>query len=185
MLGHRLGLPTKEFRKRGNNDLKEKIANEVVRIQGNVIFEDEPGIDFDRLKSLIEKHIHKNQIEGFILDYYQLVSGQRNGQSQAQHLEDVANWIHRVCKKHNIWCLLPVQANDEGKVLGSRGLDRACDQKYMIERPLDNQGDPISSDMWLKMKLSRYTPLAKLGSETAPSLKISENGTHVEERRYL
>lgn len=184
MLGQRLGVPTKAFRERNNTKLITDVANQINgkhAVLPNVIFEDEPGIELERLKIVIEKHVHKNKIEGFILDYYQLVTGQERHQSQAQHLENVANWIHRVCKKRNIWCLLLVQANDEGKVLGSRGLDRACDQKYMIERPLDEQNDPVGSMMWLKMKLSRYTPLLYLGKEAAPTLRINNNGTHLEE----
>ena len=179
MLGQRIGLPTKVFSERKDGQLKSAIAKQVVKVQDNVIFENEPGIELDRLKMVIERSVHKDKIEGFILDYYQLIAGQEKHQSQAQHLENVANWIHRVCKKHNIWCLLLVQANDEGKVLGSRGLDRACDQKYMIERPLDDQGDPVGSEAWFKMKLSRYTPLLSLGSRGSPTIKIHENGTHL------
>lgn len=178
MLGQRLELPTKDFREQKDEQLKDLVAREIVKVKANVIFEDEPGIELDRLKMIVEKHVYKNKIEGFILDYYQLVGGQEKHQSQAQHLENVANWIHRVCKKNNIWCLLLVQANDEGKVLGSRGLDRACDQKYMIERPLDEQGDPMGSKAWLKMKLSRYTALLSLGSSIYPTLEIHHNGTH-------
>jgi replicative DNA helicase len=181
MLGQRIGLPTSTFRERKDPEFKKLIVNQVRNVSNNVIFEDEPGIELDRLKMVIEKHVHKNKIEGFILDYYQLVQGQERHQSQAQHLENVANWIHRTCKKNNIWCLLLVQANDEGKVLGSRGLDRACDQKYMIERPLDGQGDPVGNQVWLKMKLSRYTQLFDLGSESNPILKIAKNGTHLEQ----
>jgi len=180
MLGQRLGLPTEAFTRKQPQTILEKIAKETVTVKNYVIFENEPAIDFDKLKALIEKHVYKNKIEGFILDYYQLVTGLQRNQSQAQHLEDVANWIHRVCKKHNIWCVLLVQANDEGQVLGSRGIDRACDQKYMIERPLDAQGDPIGSDMWLKMKLSRYTRLIDLGSSDKPTLRIAYHGTHIE-----
>ena len=179
MLGQRIDLPTSVFSERKDEELKALIVKQVVKVRDNIIFENEPGIELDRLKMVIERHVHKEKIEGFILDYYQLVAGQENHQSQAQHLENVANWIHRVCKKHNIWCLLLVQANDEGKVLGSRGLDRACDQKYMIERPMDEQGDPKDSNAWLKMKLSRYTQLRNLGSEQTPTLRISENGTHM------
>ena len=181
MLGQRIGLPTAVFSERKDDELKTLIAEQVTQVKDNIIFENEPGIELDRLKMVIERHVHKGKIEGFILDYYQLVVGQEKHQSQAQHLENVANWIHRVCKKHNIWCLLLVQANDEGKVLGSRGLDRACDQKYMIERPMDEQGDPMGSEAWLKMKLSRYTQLVNLGGKNNPTLRIHRNGTHLEE----
>lgn len=132
MAGQRMRVATNEFMGRNPNVIK-KLEDVVGHIKHNVIFEDVPGVEFEHLKSLIELHVHKNKIEGFILDYYQLVSGCEKNGTQAQHLENVANWIHRVCKKHNIWCVLLVQTNDNQQVLGSRGLNRACDQGYLLE----------------------------------------------------
>lgn len=178
MLGQRLDRPIKDFRDKKDDELREQVAEQVARVKQNIIFEDEPGIEFSRLRAVVEKHIHRSKIEGFILDYYQLVSGQEHNKSKADHLESVANWIHYVCKKNNIWCILLIQTNDEGKVLNSRGLDRACDQKYMIKRPLDENGDPKGSKAWLVMQLTRYTRREPLGTELNPSLEIHHNGTH-------
>lgn len=180
MAGQRMRVATNEFMGRNPNVIK-KLEDVVGHIKHNVIFEDVPGVEFEHLKSLIELHVHKNKIEGFILDYYQLVSGCEKNGTQAQHLENVANWIHRVCKKHNIWCVLLVQTNDNQQVLGSRGLNRACDQGYLLERPLDEQGDPMNASAWLKLRFSRYTRAYNLGTESNPCLRIHENGTHFEE----
>lgn len=180
MAGQRIGVPTSEFMYH-KPDVIKKLENVLMYIKHNVIFEDVPGVEFEHLKSLIELHMHKNKIEGFILDYYQLVSGCEKNETQAQHLENVANWIHRVCKKHNIWCVLLVQTNDNQQVLGSRGLNRACDQGYLLERPLDEQGDPMNASAWLKLRFSRYTRAYNLGTETNPCLRIHKNGTHFEE----
>lgn len=158
-----------------------RVQEAVASTKRNMIFEDEPGIEFDRLKNLVERHVLKNKIQGFILDYYQLVSGCPKGSNQSQHLEEVANWIHRVCKRHNIWSIILVQSNDEGRTFGSRGLERACDQLYMLERQLDDQGHPIGRGAWLVMAKSRYTKRENLGSKSSPSLAISENGTHFED----
>ena len=140
MLGQSLDL--------SSNDLSRNttlVAEHVSKMKNNIIFENEPGIEFDRLKLLVEKHVLKNKITGFILDYYQLVGGASRDSTQAQHLENVANWIHRVCKKHKIWSLILVQLNDEKKIYGSRGLNRACDQSYILERVTDEEGDPVGS----------------------------------------
>lgn len=181
MLGQRLGVPTSVFLSKDKTVI-DKIVTELETLKNNVIFEDAPGIELEHLKSLMELHVHKNKIEGFILDYYQLVSGCEKNGTQAQHLENVANWIHRVCKRHQIWCLLLVQTNDEQKVLGSRGLNRACDQGYLIERPLDEQGDPKDTTACLKLRFSRYTRTFNLGTPDYPYLKIHPNGTHFEEQ---
>ena len=74
-----------------------------------------------------------------------------------------------------------MQTNDQQQVLGSRGLNRACDQGYLLERPLDEQGDPMNANAWLKLRFSRYTKACNLGSESSPCLRIHENGTHFEE----
>lgn len=180
MAAQRIEVPTNAFLGRDKGVIA-KLEGVVLNINKNVIFEDAPGIEFEYLRSVIELHVHKNKIEGFILDYYQLVSGCGKGETQAQHLENIANWIHKACKKHNIWCVLLVQTNDEQKVLGSRGLNRACDQGYLIERPLDEQGDPVGRHAWLKLRFSRYTRTYNFGSEFEPCLRIHENGTHFEE----
>lgn len=180
MIGQRLNVPTNAFLTKDPVVIKG-LEDVMCSIKRNVIFEDAPGIELEYLKSIIELHVHKNKIEGFILDYYQLVSGCKKNETQAQHLENVANWVHRVCKKHSIWCVLLVQTNDEQKVLGSRGLSRACDQGYLIERPLDSQGDPIGSVAWLKLRFSRYTRTYNFGSESEPCLQVSQNGTHFNE----
>lgn len=181
MLGQKLDVPACAFMTK-DKALVVKAGEAIGKLKHNVIFEDVPGVEFDHLKTLIELHVYKNKIEGFILDYYQLVSGCKKGETQAQHLENVANWVHRVCKQHNIWCILLVQTNDEQKVLGSRGLNRACDQGYLIERPLDEQGDPVGSGVALKLRFSRYTKTINLGSVSQPYLEIHKNGTHFEER---
>lgn len=182
MYGQRLGVPAKVFYTKDRNDnVKQRLVDEHKKVKQQLIFENDAGIEFDRLQALIEKHVYQSKIEGFILDYYQLVGGQQKNESEAQHLEKVANWMHKTCKKLNIWCVLLVQANDDGKILGSRGLSRACDQMYSIERERDENGDPIGNNAWLKMKISRYTPLISLGSKDSPSLYINRNGTHFEE----
>jgi replicative DNA helicase len=182
MYGQRMNVPAKVFYNKNRNEhLKQRLVDEHKKVKQQLIFENDPGIEFDRLQALIEKHVYQNKIEGFVLDYYQLVSGQQRNENEAQHLEKVANWMHKTCKKLNIWCVLLVQANDDGKILGSRGLSRACDQMYSIERERDDNGDPIGNNAWLKMKISRYTPLIHLGDKNNPSLYIHNNGTHFEE----
>lgn len=182
MAGQRIEMPTSAFLRKDKLAV-EKLSKVIETIKHNVIFEDVPGVEFEYLKSLIELHVHKSKIEGFILDYYQLVSGCEKNGTQAQHLENVANWIHKICKKHQIWCVLLVQTNDDQKVLGSRGLNRAVDQGYLLERFLDEQGDPKNNLAWLKLRFSRYTAARSIGSDTNPYLEIHENGTHFKVRK--
>jgi len=181
MLGQRLNLPSQAFLSRKDDDIKTAVGQVIPKTNNSILFENEPAIDFDRLKVMVEKYYYKHKIEGFILDYYQLVSGQKKGQSKAEHLEDVANWIQEIGNKYKIWCLLLVQSNDEGQVLASRGLNRACSQQYAINRQKNEDGIPTSDLIWLTMKYTRYTKMFSLGSESNPMFKIHHNGTHIEE----
>lgn len=182
-VGQRLNVPTKAFYTKGQqrDSIIYQAQEEKKKIQKNIVFENQAGINFDNLQACVEKHVYQNKIEGFILDYFQLIEGVDRGMSKAEHLERVANWLHRICKRHDIWCLLLVQANYDGKVLGSGGLARACDQLYMIKRPLDNEDVPIGNTAWLKLQYSRYTDRVHLGDENNPTLRIHSNGTHFEE----
>lgn len=177
MLGQRMGIAADSFAM-PSSELKNAVGAKIPQIKNNVFFEDEPAIDFETLKRVIIKYVFKHKIEGFILDYFQLVSGQQRHETQAQHYENIANWVHQICKKYNIWCILLAQTNDDGQVLGSRGINRACDQGYLLERPVDSNNDPKGNHAWLKMRFSRYTKIHNLGNAKDPSLLLHENGTH-------
>ncbi len=183
ILGAMALIPEWKIRQNGMKDVPMQFELGAVATAANsaLIFEDEPGIEFDRLKAVVERHVIRSKIKGFVLDYYQLVSGCPKNSTQAQHLEEVGNWIHRVCKRHKIWSVILVQTNDEGKMYGSRGLSRSCDQTYTLERPTDDKGKSIGSFAWLKMVRSRYTATNDIGDQSNPSLRIHANGTHFEE----
>ena len=171
MLGQNLGVMTSSLRRAGSQEFANKIAT--IREKNNTVFVDEPGIDFDRLKAVVESLIFRRKIKCFILDYYQLVSGGNWRISKAEHLEEVGNWIHRICKRHQVFSIIVSQLNDDDKTLGSRGINRSCDQYYIINR------DEKTEDMWLNLEHSRYTSIPK--DIESRFFRIHQNGTHFEE----
>ena len=179
--GQQLGVNPQEFLVNKSEDLLMATGRLALKGNDNIIFEDQPSITFDDLKACVEKHVYQSGIEGFVLDYYQLVTGQKRNQSKAEFLEEVAGWVAYVCKKHNIWCVLLAQSNDDGLVLGSRGLTRFCDQQYFMNREKDDNGVPMNNNIWLEMGYSRYTQTYFMGDKENPTLKIHRNGTHLEE----
>ena len=109
------------------------------------------------------------------MDYWQLVGGCPAKQTKADFLYDVAQWTANFARKHGIWNILLSQVNREGKVFGSAGLEKACDQLYFIEQT-------EYGELWLNMTHSRYTPTAQIGSETSGKFRINKKaGPYIEE----
>jgi hypothetical protein len=68
------------------------------------------------------------------------------------------------------------QENQDENTRGGEGLRLACNQLYHISKR-----DVSTTDAWLEMMETRYTPWTGVGKEHYPSLRLSEKGTHFEE----
>ncbi len=143
---------------------------------GSVIYYSDPFLTFDTLRQVITTAVAKYKIKGFILDYWQLVGGKNTKDSDATFLGMVAQWQAAICKRHGLFGLNTAQLNRDGVVLGSGGLQRACDQMYFLLRP--DETEPYA---YLEMKKSRYTPFMHIGDATNPSLKINGRGGFFEQ----
>lgn len=153
------------------DDFHDRIAREATEGQRNIIFCDAPGITFEQLKQLIASAVARHKIEGFILDYWQLVGGKKAKQNPVEHLDDVAQWLAQACKIYDVWGIVTSQVNKEGSTRGGEGLLNACDQAYAIQRPNLNKGEA-----WLQMLESRYTRYMDVGTESNPGLMLNGNG---------
>jgi replicative DNA helicase len=147
--------------------LKNKI--EQMEARDNVIYLDAPGADLEEVLHNIGMAKIKYGIKGFILDYWQLVTGQQRGESEEKHLRNVAQSMANYARKHGLWCILLAQMNQDGKLFGGNGLKKACDQLYMIE----DCGEYMENSRWLRMDASRYTMKADIGSEQSPALSLN------------
>jgi len=139
---------------------------------------DAPGITFDELQIQINRATLTGKCKGFILDYLQLVGGQARGQSQAEHLDDLSEWIAYICRKRRIWALVLAQTNQQtGNVRGGEGMRMAFDQVYELMRP-----DAGSKLAWIEMRDTRYTEWGDLGDELHPNLRLNSSvGPYFEE----
>lgn len=161
--------------KRGENfwsDLGYCATNE----SNNLIYYDDPFLTFERLRQVVCAAVARYKIKGFILDYWQLVTGMEKGEQKADFLGRVAQWEAAACKRYKLFGINTAQLNREGEVLGSGGLKRACDQMYNIVRP--EETEPYA---FMEMTKSRYTKFMHVGSKDRPSLKINETGGYFEQ----
>lgn len=154
--------------------MKDYIPNE------NITYLDLPGATLDEILLNVSKARVKHGIDGFIVDYWQLVRGGDSRTTEEKHLRDVAQGISDYARKNNLFNILLAQMNQDGKLFGGNGLKKACDQLYMIEQVEEND-----KARWLRMDASRYTLRANIGDEYSPGFMIDNVGPHLKETDYL
>lgn len=156
----------------------DKLTELACTMPKNTIYLDAPGITFDALKQAVGRAYMEHGIQGFILDYWQLVGGKESRASEASHLGEVAQWIAEIGRKLSIWSFTTAQINQEGNTRGGEGIRLAFDQVYQI---LPENDDETSSGRWLQMMDTRYTAWNNIGSKDSPALYMNEKGPFFEE----
>lgn len=160
-----------------STELLRKAADSAVTCPDHTLYLDMPGCSFNQIKAELSALVVKKKITGFILDYWQLVGGCPDRQSKADFLYDVAQWCANFARRHGLWCIVLSQVNREGKVFGSAGLEKACDQLYFIEAC-----EGMDKMLWLNQTHSRYTPTCRIGDEHTPKFTINtKSGPHIQE----
>lgn len=141
----------------------------------SLIYQNAPGLTFDQLKDYVTTAVYKDKIEGFILDYWQLVKG-KGKTGMTEHLDEVAQWIADYSRLTGIWNITTGQHNREGEPRFGDGLKLAFDQVYTLHRE-DLSGD----EAWLEMTDNRYTRWANIGSKESAGLYMIEKGPYFAE----
>lgn len=159
----------------------EKLKEYNRQVPKNTIYLDAPAITFDRLKQAVVTAHMRHGIKGFILDYWQLVSGKDGRNSEAFHLGEVAQWIAEVCRKLDIWALVAAQINQDGNTRGGEGMRLAFDQVYHMQPIGEDGGDVTMPGRWLEMMDTRYTQWADIGSPQYAGVMLNEKGLFFEE----
>jgi len=160
-----LEINSLKFLKEGA-ELKKSV--ETAKDRENVFYLDCPGADLNEITRNIGTGVLKHGIKGFIVDYWQLVTGQQRGENEEKHLRFVAQSLANFARKQGLWCILLAQMNKEGHLFGGNGLRKACDQLYMI-----NECEGSTYGRWLKMDASRYTFRADVGSKEYPAISLN------------
>lgn len=161
---------------RNNPNFLAKLADFAVQCREAMWMVDTPTLTFDELKTIISVGIAKHRIQGFFLDYLQLVGGKQRSESEAQHLGNVAQWIANIAREHNIFAFVTAQINQEGNIRGGESIRQAFDQVYQIHRP-----DVQDPGVWVEMMDTRYTAWMDIGSDKSPGLWLNPKGPYFQE----
>lgn len=156
---------------RRDSGFVSKAANAAVTLPDACLYLDAPGLTFDRLRREVVNAVLAHKCQGFILDYLQLVQGQRKGQNKAEFLDDLAQWISEICRKRKIWALVLAQMNQEGNTRGGEGVRLAFDFSAELKRDQNGEG----SGAWIQGLDSRWAPLMDAGSDTHPALILNKS----------
>lgn len=158
-----------------NSEFMGRVAKVALESKRAMIYKNAPGVTFEDLKNHILLARMQKKITGFILDYWQLVGGKKKGQSDASHLDEVAQWIADTCRKYDMWSITMAQINQEGNTRGGEGIRLAFDQVYILHAP---ENDPGRSERWLEMSDTRYTPWRSVGTQNRPAFYLNEKGPY-------
>ncbi len=154
-------------------DLKEP---DYAMIKNNTLYSDAAGISWGELQQKMLLAVHKHKVEGVIIDYWQLITGQNPRETEEKHLRDIAQGLADFAKKHSIWIILLAQTNDDGKIFAGRGLTKACDVLMTLQ---EVEGDV--NQRWLRMEATRSTQRLDLGDNKFGYLTIDANGPYMRE----
>ena len=162
-----------------------KLAEAALTRRQHCLYHDAPGLTFDDLRRSVTTAIMQHRISGFILDYWQLVGGKAKNQSDAAHLDEVAQWIANTCRKYKVWAVVMGQINQTGNTRGGEGMRLAFDQVYHLQ-PCFSTGDTDPGDhtqphRWMEMMDSRYTQYMNLGDTNNPGVIIRDKGLFFDE----
>jgi replicative DNA helicase len=160
---------------RTNPSFIEKV--ESYKDAGNVLYCTEAGIKFDRLKMIVSAAVYKHKIEGFVLDYFQLVGG-AGREGLTSHYDEVAQWIATFCRENNVWALVMAQMNQTDNIRGGEGIRLAFDQVYELKRCGNEEDGYSNNGFWLDLMDTRYTPYCEMGSEKQASLDLVSQGLY-------
>lgn len=162
---------------KSNPDFQQEVIDYWKQDPGNILYLGAPGITFDDLKMAIGSAILKYGIKGVILDYFQLVGGKSQRETQAQHFDDIAQWIADFCRKNDIWSLVAAQINQEGNIRGGEGIKLAFDQAYELKK-----SEKWTDQFYMVQTDTRYTPWCEIGTDDKPKLVLEKNGPYFRER---
>lgn len=142
--------------------------------QRGLVFQQRPRLSIDALRTTLAQAALSGKFKGVIVDYLQLVTGVKRGQSGADHLDHVAQTLAEFAKEYGMWIITAAQLNREGNVRGGDGLLNACDMTFSLNRVNENE-DKIGDEAWMDMTASRYTPYRHVGRAGSPAFKINRH----------
>ena len=143
------------------------------KVPDNTIYQFSPGATIDEIHRTILAAKVRYGIKGFLLDYWQLISGREKGQTERGHLEACADRLAAICRRENMWGIITAQVDERGHLMVSDGLVRATSLYMRLVR------EENESASFFVTEKSNYTRYFDTGSESIPGMYFDQDcGPH-------
>lgn len=152
--------------------LADIAANFADTSRAPLYFVDRPQMNFQALQSAMHDHARKAGCKFFVVDYWQLIRGKSNGQSQTEFLDIVAQWLADFAKSQDVAILCPAQENRDGECRFGDGLRMACSMYLRMARVETAQS---VKRVFLEMLDSRYTLMLDVGDKDISPLWLDSH----------
>jgi replicative DNA helicase len=162
------GFNSVQFLTRTRADLDTLVGEYAATIPNNTTYERAANKTKFDIQRMIANAVMRGE-RGVIVDYLQLIGGRERNQSQAEHYDVTAQMLADMATEHDIFILVASQLNQTGNVRGGEGLKNAADWYGALHR-CGPEGAESSTEAWLEVECTRYTPYARIGNQDAPGL---------------
>ena len=152
--------PQSENRK----SLSEHIDNYIDVLPEHTVYEFSPGATINDIVRMILQAKLTHNIEGFMIDYWQLIRGRERGQKEEEHLRDVSNRLAALCRTENLWGVVTAQVENDGRLRVTDALLMATALYVRLEREED------ATFAHFVVEKSNYTRYADTGNASIPGM---------------
>ena len=133
-----------------------------------------PGATMNAIHRMILRAKTRHNIQGFMLDYWQLIQGRERGQSEEGHHRDNINKIAAICRQEDLWGIVTAQVDEKGKLRYSDAMLNAAALYIRMMR------DEDGFDVHLEVQKTNYTPYNSTVQQGLPSLVFdTDAGPHM------
>lgn len=133
-------------------------------IPDNTVYEFSPGATIDEIHRKILAAKSRKGIQGFIIDYWQLIRGRERGQALDAHLAEVADRLAAICRQEDLWGILTAQVDERGRLKVSESLLQSAALYLRLVR------DENDRTAYFVTEKSNYTRYADTGTESVPGM---------------
>lgn len=133
-----------------------------------------PGASLNEIHRMILRAKARYNIQGFMLDYWQLIEGRERGQGEEAHHRSNINKLAAICRQENLWSVVTAQVDDKGRLKYSDSLLQAAALYVRLVREEDGM------DIRLEVEKSNYTRYASTFQASLPGMVFdAASGPHV------
>jgi len=151
----------------------EQTSDYIDALPDNTLYDFAPGATIDEIHRKVLAAKSRYGIKGFILDYWQLIRGRDRGQTEENHLRDVADRLAAICRQEDLFGIITAQVDERGRLKVSESLLQSASLYVRLVR---EENERVA---YFVTEKSNYTRYLDTGSESIPGMIFDDQvGPH-------